>query len=207
MLSTRPYIRRSCAYVGFLFHCQRLMALRTRWITAGKPSINTVSRLSLDYILTSKDSAHDPAEWFSASRAARLAGLSHAMVNYLCRTSVVSPSCNCPRGRGVPRHYSFGDVVALRLVAKLSKAGISPLRLRKGLESLRAYHPQITLSSLPATHLVTDGQSIFLRSANHSLERATDGQYAFAFVVELEHMRQEVVNRMPAAQRKTLGAK
>lgn len=147
-----------------------------------------------------KRPVHDPSEWFSAARAARLAGLTQPMVNYLCRMQLVEPSCSCKRGHGVPRHYSFGDVVALRLVARLSKIGISPLRLRKGLEYLRQYQPEITLTSRPASHLVTDGQYIYLRNKEDSLERATDGQYAFAFVIELDQIRQEVVKKMTPAQ-------
>ena len=119
------------------------------------------------------------------------------MLNYLCREHLVEPSCDCVRGNGKPRHYSFGDIVALRLVARLSKAGISPLRLKKGLRYLKKFQPEITLRSLPATHLVTDGEVIYLRAGTDALERATDGQYAFAFVIELEQIRAEVVARMP----------
>ena len=145
---------------------------------------------------------HDPKQWFAASQAARLAGLTLAMVNYLCRVELVTPSCDCPRGHGAKRHYSFGDVVALRLIARLSKAGISPLRMRRGIERLREHHPEITATSLPATHIVTDGQDIYLRRATDSLERATDGQFAFAFVVELAQIRREVVKEMTPLQRR-----
>ncbi|MEO8388944.1 MAG: hypothetical protein ABI893_07350 [Polaromonas sp.] len=145
---------------------------------------------------------HDSIEWYSAAQAARLSGLTRAMVDYLCRSEIVMPSCGCKRGHGTPRHYAFGDVVALRLIARLSKAGISSLRLRKGMEGLRKYQPQITLTSLPASHIVTDGQDIYLRGAADSLQRATDGQYAFAFVIELDQLRSEVVKKMTATQLK-----
>lgn len=145
---------------------------------------------------------HDPTEWFTAAQAARLSGLSRAMLNYLCREAVIEPSCNCSRGHGTPRHYSFGDVVALRLVAKLSEVGISSLRLRKGLQHLKQFQPGITLSALPASHIVTDGQHIYLRGKNDSLERATDGQYTFAFVIELDQLRSDVVKKMTPTQLK-----
>jgi DNA-binding transcriptional MerR regulator len=148
---------------------------------------------------------HDPAEWFTAARAARLSGLTQPMVNYLCREDLVTPSCNCPRGHGVPRHYAFGDVVALRLVARLSKAGVSPLRLKKGLQYLRKFQPEITLTSLPASHLVTDGQDIYLRAGSDALERATDGQFAFAFVIELDHVRSEVARKLTPSKRASVG--
>lgn len=152
-----------------------------------------------------KKPAHDPAEWFTAARAARLSGLTHAMVNYLFRTELVVPSCNCPRGHGIPRHYSFGDIVALRLVARLSKVGVSPLRLKKGLTYLRKFQPEITLKTLPATHLVTDGVHVYLRKGDDSLERATDGQYAFAFVIELDQVRREVVANMAPSLKSAIG--
>jgi hypothetical protein len=99
-----------------------------------------------------------------------------------------------------PSAYSFGDVVALRLVAKLSSAGVSVLRLRKALAGLRKLHPEITLTSLPASHVVTDGRDLYLRRRGDSLERALDGQFAFAFVVELAPLRDEVAAGMLPAE-------
>lgn len=130
--------------------------------------------------------------WYGAAHAARLSGLTTVMVNYLCRTKIVEPSCDCKRGRGSTRHYSFGDVVALRLVAKLSKTGVQPLRLRSALQQMRQHHPQITLTSVPARFLVTDGVDIYLRDDGDAVERLRDGQLAFAFVVELSMLQGEV---------------
>jgi DNA-binding transcriptional MerR regulator len=135
---------------------------------------------------------HDPQEWFSTSKAAALSGLSKAMVNYLCRHGLVEPTCECQRGHGSRRHYSFGDVVTLRLVARLSESGVSVLRLKAALRKLRSVHPEITLSSLPGKRVVTDGKDIFWRD-EETLERALDGQLTFAFVVELRQLRDEVV--------------
>jgi hypothetical protein len=52
---------------------------------------------------------------------------------------------------------------------------------------------QNTLTSAPASHIVTDGAFIYLRNGSHALERATDGQYAFAFVIEIDQVRREVI--------------
>lgn len=118
------------------------------------------------------------------------------MVNYLCRQKIVEPSCDCLRGHGSHRHYSFGDVVALRLVAGLSANGISVLRLKKAMLGLRKHHPEITLTSLPASHVVTDGENLYLRREGESLERAFDGQYAFLFVIELAQIQQELARNI-----------
>ena len=138
-------------------------------------------------------------DWFSASQASRLSGLTLAMVNYLCRNGVVVPTGESKRGHGRARHYTFGDVVALRLVAKLSANGVSPLRMKKGLQGLRKHHPDITLTSLPGSHIVTNGKDLYLRREGMPIERTFDGQFAFAFVVELACLQQEVAHRMKRA--------
>lgn len=131
-------------------------------------------------------------EWFSASQAAQFSGLSLSMVNYLCRNAVVVPTGGTRRGHGRARQYTFGDVVALKLVAKLSASGVSPLRMKKGLRGLRKHHPEITLTSLPGSHVVTNGTDLYLRQEGQPIERAFDGQFAFAFVVELGQLQREV---------------
>ena len=118
------------------------------------------------------------------------------MVNYLCRTKVVVPSLSASRGHGRVRRYSFGDVVALRLVAKLSAAGASVLRLKDAMQRLRSAHPTITLTTLPATHVLTNGLDIYLHRPGDPIERILDGQYAFGFLVELAIIRQEVTDAM-----------
>ena len=130
--------------------------------------------------------------WFGTASAARITGVSKPMLDYLCRECIVEPSCSCPRGHGKRRHYSFGDLVALRLVARLSAYGVSPLRLRADLRSMRRYYPEITLTSLPAQRIVTDGKRLFLLQDGDSVERIMDGQLAFAFLVELPKLRDEV---------------
>jgi len=138
--------------------------------------------------------ALDTVNWFTAAQAARCSGLSLSMVNYLCRAGVVIPSASARRGHGRARHYIFGDLVALRLVEKLSRSGVSPLRMKKGLAGLRKHHPEITLTSLPGSHIVTNGTDLYLRQEGKPIERAFDGQFAFAFVVELAHLQREVAD-------------
>lgn len=147
-----------------------------------------------------KESQHNADEWFTASQAARLSGLSLSMLNYLCREGVVEPTCNCLRGHGAQRHYSFGDVVALRLVAQLSKTGISVGRLKNAMRRLRKLHPQITLTSLPGSHVITDGKDLYLCKPGEFIERAFDGQLAFAFVIELRKIQQEVAHKIHDVQ-------
>jgi DNA-binding transcriptional MerR regulator len=133
------------------------------------------------------------AQTFSVRQGAAFSGLSMAMVNYLCRQGILVPSAGRRRGRGVQRLFSFGDIVVLRAVAKLLDGGVSVYRLRRALKTLRAFHPGITASGMPAAYLVTDGQDVLLRHRSGVLELLTSGQFSFAFVVEMESVRREAV--------------
>lgn len=133
------------------------------------------------------------AQHFSAKEAAEFAGLSLAMVDYLCRYKLVIPADERKRGRGVQRWYSFGDIVVLKSVARLLEAGVSVLRLKKSLAILRAQHSEITCDGMPATYLVTDGRDVFFRHKTGVLELLTNGQLSFAFVVEVESVRKEAI--------------
>jgi hypothetical protein len=67
------------------------------------------------------------------------------------------------------------------------------------MHALREFHPAITLTSLPARHIVTDGVDLYLRHEGDDLERLGDGQMAFAFVVELSQLRDEVAAALASA--------
>ncbi len=64
------------------------------------------------------------------------------------------------------------------------------------MQRLRKIHPQITLTSLPGSHVLTDGQDLYLRRDGESIERAMDGQFAFAFVIELAPIQRDLVSRI-----------
>src|SRR5437899_2009491 len=105
-----------------------------------------------------------------------------AMVNYLVRAKIVTPTASGRRGRGIQRKFSFGDIVVLKAVAKLLEGGVSVFRLRRALTHFRELHPEITPHSMPAAYLVTDGKDVFLRHRTGVLELLISRQFSFAFV-------------------------
>ncbi len=114
------------------------------------------------------------------------------MVDYLCRARVLVPTRAHP-GRGRDRWYSFGDVVMLRVLKHLLDCGISVSKLRKGLEAIRKRHPEITPDSLPERYLLINHRgAVYFRSSVMGVEEVMTGQLAFAFVVELEKIRDQV---------------
>ncbi|MEQ9111883.1 MAG: MerR family transcriptional regulator [Rhodospirillaceae bacterium] len=137
------------------------------------------------------------AESFSVSQAAKLSGVKKSMIDYLCRTEILVPTypTKGQRSRGRPRLYSFGDVVMLRVLRGLLESGISVARLKKSLQSLRKYHKEITPKSLPKKFLVSDGQNVYLKQKSKALETLDNqGQFAFAFVIPIESVKNEILN-------------
>lgn len=130
---------------------------------------------------------------FPIRRAAKLSGLKPAMVDYLCRQEILIPTIPGRRGRGCPRRYSFGDVVMLRVLARLLRAGVSVSRLKVALKSLRRYHKEISETALPAQYLVTDGRKVYLHDKDTLRDLDGSGQTSFLFVLELSHVRSEVL--------------
>lgn len=118
------------------------------------------------------------------------------MVDYLCREQLVLPSLSRQLKRGRARKYSFGDLVALRGVAKLLQHGVSVLRLKAGLAAIRHRHHEFTSSSVPASFLVTDGENAYYRETREVLEELKSGQLVFAFVLELDGIRKEIVQQL-----------
>ena len=66
---------------------------------------------------------------FSAKTAAHLTGLTAPMLDYLVREGFIAPSGSIERGRGKPRLFTFGDLVTLRVLARLLSSGIEIRRL------------------------------------------------------------------------------
>jgi len=130
---------------------------------------------------------------YPIARAAKLSGLKPAMVDYLCRQQILVPSNPGRRGRGCPRLYSFGDVVMLRVLAKLLSVGVSVSRLKKALKVLRKYHKLISEDRLPAEYLVSDGHHVYLKKGGSLADLDGSGQTSFLFVLELRHVRGEVL--------------
>jgi hypothetical protein len=81
----------------------------------------------------------------------------------------------------------------LRILARLLKSGVSVQRLKSALKLLRKYHGQISETSLPAQYLVTDGHKVYLRDHGMLSDLDGSGQKSFLFVVELSHVRGEVL--------------
>ena len=99
-------------------------------------------------------------EGFTAHQASKFTGCTSRQLRYWDQIGLVEPSVQGTGGRpGVPRLYSFRDLVALRVVKSLLDGGMSLQRVRRAWEFLnRKAGLDRHLSDVK---LVTDGQSVF----------------------------------------------
>ena len=134
-------------------------------------------------------------EFFDTAQATRLARYrTPQMVDYLARTGIVTPSIRAKPGRGRRRLYTFGDVVLLRAVNVLLSAGLSVAKLKIALDTVRSKFRNLTPEQAMSRFLITDGQKVLLEDETHALiDLTADGQLVFAFVVDVEAARQDVI--------------
>ncbi|WP_299396543.1 MerR family transcriptional regulator [Pelagibius sp.] len=133
---------------------------------------------------------------FTCREAARLSGFeNHMMVDYLCRQKILVPSLRSAPGRGRPRLFSFWDVVLLRAINRILSAGVPVARLKQSMldaqKELRGLTPE---EAIVRRFMVTDGKEVFMVEDPKLIVQLTkNGQLAFAFVLDTEDARQEVL--------------
>ena len=122
---------------------------------------------------------------FTSQQASRLTGCTPRQLRYWDHIGLVRPSVQATGGRpGVPRLYSFRDLVALRVVRSLLDGGMSLQRVRRAWEYLNSTAKLD--KHLSEVKLVTDGQSIFKisRKRDEILDALRHGQMAFFVAID-----------------------
>lgn len=124
-------------------------------------------------------------EGFTAHQATRLTGCTPRQLRYWDEIGLVKPSVQRTGGRpGVPRLYSFRDLVALRVVRSLLDGGMSLQRVRRAWDYLN--RKAALDRHLSEVKLITDGVSIFkvARRSGELLDALREGQLAFFVAID-----------------------
>jgi DNA-binding transcriptional MerR regulator len=124
-------------------------------------------------------------EGFTAQQASRFTGCTPRQLRYWDQIGLVHPTVQQTGGRpGVPRMYSFRDLVALKVVKSLLDGGMSLQRVRRAWDYL---NKTARLDQhLAEVKLVTDGKSIFkvVRREGEVLDALRQGQMAFFVAID-----------------------
>lgn len=109
---------------------------------------------------------------FSGTQAADIVGISYRQLDYWARTDLVRPAVNDAKGSGTRRHYSYRNLLELRMVKSLLDAGIR-------LESVRdvfAYLRSHVDDDITSAHLVIEGSSVILCRGDDLIDVVRRGQ-------------------------------
>jgi DNA-binding transcriptional MerR regulator/predicted RNase H-like HicB family nuclease len=119
---------------------------------------------------------------FGSTVALKLAGVTYRQLDHWARTGLIGSSIRKAAGHGSRRVYSFEDLVALRVVARLLDAGVSLQAVRRAVRYLKQ-HTERPLSTLA---LAAKGNRVFVLTGNPAkiIEATAQGQVVIAIDVE-----------------------
>jgi len=119
---------------------------------------------------------------FGSAVALKLTRVTYRQLDYWARTGLVGSSIRQAAGHGSRRVYSFQDLVALRVVARLLEAGVSLQAVRRAVEYLKR-HSDRPLNTLA---LAGQGSRVYVLADDPSkmIEATAQGQVVIALDVE-----------------------
>jgi predicted RNase H-like HicB family nuclease len=119
---------------------------------------------------------------FGSSIVLNLTGVTYRRLDYWARSGLVGSSIREAAGHGSRRVYSFEDLVALRVVARLLDAGVSLQAVRRAAEYLKRH----TVRPLSTLALAAKGNRVFVLTGNPAkiIEATSQGQVVIAIDVE-----------------------
>ena len=103
--------------------------------------------------------------YFNTKTVSRIIGVTARQLGYWDQTGLVKPSIAQAEGQGTRRLYSFLDIIQIRTAKALRDQGVSLQKNRKCVAFLRKQKKEIE-HPLAELKLLTDGQSIFVLTAN-----------------------------------------
>lgn len=130
---------------------------------------------------------------FSGTQAAEIVGISYRQLDYWARTDLVRPSVSDAKGSGSRRHYSYRNLLELRMVKSLLDAGIRLESVREVFAYLR-HHVEHDITS---AHIVIDGSSVVLCQGDDLIDVVRKGQGVLN-LLPLAHVKDQVDGKIVA---------
>lgn len=122
---------------------------------------------------------------FSGTQASEIVGITYRQLDYWARTDLVRPGVAEASGSGSRRHYSYRNLLELRMVKSLLDAGIRLDSVRDVFRYLRDHVD----ADITTAHLVINGSAVVLCHGDELIDVVRNGQ--------------GVLNLLPLSQVKT----
>jgi DNA-binding transcriptional MerR regulator len=119
-------------------------------------------------------------EEFSAAVAREVSGASQRQLDYWDELEIVPAAITRKKGKGTERRYSDTDLLKLRVVVELRRAGVSLQRVRKAVTLLNRYDP--SSDALANKTFIIDGGDILVTTPDPQVLKSllNRGQLAFS---------------------------
>lgn len=128
---------------------------------------------------------------FTTKEALRLTGLTPRRLQYWDETGFITPSVAARQGRGLPRLYSFQDLVQLRIAAQLrDRLSLQALRRLKAALDIDAPFAEVRFA------VTADGETVYLVDPDLPEAARSPGQIVETFQVPLEEIRADLRQRV-----------
>lgn len=132
----------------------------------------------------------------------RITGVSYRQLDHWTRRGIVVPSVRPASGSGSRRLYSFRDLVAIRMLKRLTDAGVSLHNLGRAVQTLR----RLGEDDLASSVLVTDGETVYCcRSDDEVIDLVRGGQAVI--VIAVSGTVKELRTSLPVAAPVNLAAR
>ncbi len=110
---------------------------------------------------------------FRGPQVCRIVGISYRQLDYWARTELLTPSLAEAQGSGTQRRYSYGDLVALKVIKSLLDAGVALKTARVAIDYLRDHLG----GDLATASLVLDGsRSVLALTGDDIVDLVRHGQ-------------------------------
>ena len=109
---------------------------------------------------------------YSGSHAASIVGITYRHLDYWARTDLIRPAITEAQGSGSRRHYSYRNLLELRMVKSLLDAGIKLEAIREVFDFLRSN----SVDAITSAHLVISGTSVILCKGEELVDVVRKGQ-------------------------------
>ena len=130
---------------------------------------------------------------FSGTQAADVVGISYRQLDYWARTDLVRPSIVDAKGSGSRRHYSYRDLLELRMVKSLLDAGLRLESVREVFDYVRRHVDE----DITSAHLVIDGSSVVLCQGDELIDVVRRGQGVLN-LLPIAHVKEQVDGQIVA---------
>lgn len=140
---------------------------------------------------------------FAIHEVVVLTKFSRHMLNYLAREDILAPSLGGKR-RGVPRRYTYEDVVLLRALYSICSGKGKIRHLKTSLAKLRAEIGTIRPGTRLKDLLFVEGDELCIRTSPDVGRQLWNGQHTFSLVVDLNHASSAIADAISVDQQSGL---